>query len=102
MTMLRVIAALTALLAVLPARADDGIADTEIKLGMVNAQSGPASGLAGISGIAIPGFVDYFIRIIAGRARLREDARSGCQNANSSWPSKRTLVPKRSSIAVII
>lgn len=43
--MLRAIAALTALLAVLPARADDGITDSEIKLGMVNAQSGPASGL---------------------------------------------------------
>jgi len=43
--MLRAIAALTALLVVLPARADDGITDTEIKLGMVNAQSGPASGL---------------------------------------------------------
>ena len=43
--MIRAIAALTALLAVLPARADNGITDTEIKLGMVNAQSGPASGL---------------------------------------------------------
>ncbi len=43
--MLRAIAALTALLVVLPTRADDGITDTEIKLGMVNAQSGPASGL---------------------------------------------------------
>ncbi len=39
------IAALTALLAFSPARADEGITDTEIKLGMVNAQSGPASGL---------------------------------------------------------
>jgi len=43
--MLRAIATLTALLAILPVRADDGVAETEIKLGMVNAQSGPASGL---------------------------------------------------------
>jgi len=34
-----------ALAAALPALADDGITDTEIKLGMVNVQSGPASGL---------------------------------------------------------
>jgi len=45
MAMLRAIATLTALLAILPVRADDGVAETEIKLGMVNAQSGPASGL---------------------------------------------------------
>ncbi len=37
--------ALTALAFSLPAAASDGVTDTEIKIGMVNAQNGPASGL---------------------------------------------------------
>jgi ABC-type branched-subunit amino acid transport system substrate-binding protein len=43
--MFRVIAALMALSALVPAWADEGITDTEIRLGMVNAQTGPAAGL---------------------------------------------------------
>lgn len=47
MTQCRLIASLSALLLLLgpAAVADDGISDNEIKLGMVNAQSGPSAGL---------------------------------------------------------